>query len=252
MITDVLNRCLNCLVTLIKERVDMETTDKIQILPLLSNKIQSSSELPFKFYRDFFKRILDVIFSLLLLPFILPILACLMTLVKLDSKGSALYKSERVGKNGKKFFCLKIRTMFLDSHEKLADILDQDRILKEEYEKFCKLKNDPRVTRFGKFLRRLSLDELPQIFNVIKGEMSLVGPRPAFEIETPKYGLKLPQYLFVKPGITGLWQVNGRNDASFEKRVKLDTLYAKESNLLLDLKILVKTIPASLTKRGAY
>jgi undecaprenyl-phosphate galactose phosphotransferase len=230
----------------------METTDKIQTLPLLSTDREPARELPFDFYRDFFKRVLDVTLSLILLPFILPILAILMILVKIDSKGPAIYRSERVGKDGKKFFCLKIRTMFLDAHEKLSDILDQDEILKEEYEKFCKLKNDPRVTRAGRFLRKLSLDELPQIFNVLKGEMSLVGPRPAFEVEIPKYGFKLSQYISVKPGITGLWQVSGRNNTSFEKRVKLDTLYAKESNLLLDLKILVKTIPASITKRGAY
>lgn len=232
----------------------MNPSHKVQNLPILETPatIYEASNVQPHFYRDYFKRLFDLALALILLPITLPILLILMILIKLDSKGPALYKSERVGKDGRKFNCLKLRTMCLHAHEKLEEVLENNTVLKFEYQKYCKLKNDPRVTRVGKILRSFSLDELPQIFNVLRGEMSFVGPRPVFEWEIPKYGKLFEDYKSVLPGITGIWQVNGRNEASFQKRVTLDSSYSKESRFSLDLTILLKTLPAIISKKGAY
>lgn len=142
--------------------------------------------------------------------------------------------------------------MCSNAEEKLKSILEQDPIQRQEWEKDHKLKNDPRITKLGKFLRAVSLDEIPQIFNVLKGDMAFVGPRPIVTEEIKKYGNKIDSYKSVRPGITGIWQINGRNDTSYEKRVDLDFKYARETNIKLDLFILLKTIPVALSKRGAY
>jgi lipopolysaccharide/colanic/teichoic acid biosynthesis glycosyltransferase len=142
--------------------------------------------------------------------------------------------------------------MCVNASQKLEKLLEDDSSLRAEYEKFCKLKEDPRVTRVGKFIRSFSLDELPQVFNIIKGDMSFVGPRPIFEEEIAKYNGNFSDYKSLLPGITGLWQINGRSDTSFNIRVKMDERYARYMNLYFDLTILFKTIPAILSKRGAY
>lgn len=203
-------------------------------------------------YSEKIKRLVDILLSLALLPILLPFLLIISLLIKINSKGPIIYKSNRVGRFGENFYCLKFRTMFTDAENTLKRILDEDPQLRSEWERDQKLKNDPRVTKIGKILRKLSLDELPQMFNVLKGEMSLVGPRPIVAAEIGKYGKSFQYYQSVRPGITGLWQTSGRNDVSYDERVAFDKLYSLENNLLMDIKILFKTVPVALSKRGAY
>jgi undecaprenyl-phosphate galactose phosphotransferase len=158
-----------------------------------------------------------------------------------------------VGKKGKIFKCFKFRTMYLDAEDRLERILSEDLIAREEWEKFRKIKNDPRITRVGKFLRKTSLDELPQLINVFKGEMSLIGPRPVVQEEIDKYykdAAKL--YFSVLPGITGLWQVSGRSDTNYEYRVALDAWYVRNWHPWIDIVILLKTIKVVISGKGAY
>jgi len=235
----------------------MNSSEKAQnftILPGNGSSDITAKEWPtfHSLYRNYLKRCLDLCLFLIILPFALPLILFLMLLIKLNSKGPAIYKNERIGKNGEKFNCLKLRTMYEDADEKLKKLLDENEFLKREFERDHKLKNDPRITSIGKFLRISSLDELPQIFNVLKGEMSFVGPRPIVKAEISKYGKQFRYYESILPGITGVWQVNGRNDTSYEERVAMDSSYAQNSNLPLDLKILFQTIPAALSKKGAY
>ncbi|HCD8637114.1 TPA: sugar transferase, partial [Escherichia coli] len=166
--------------------------------------------------------------------------------------GPAIYSHERIGKGGKIFKCLKFRSMVTNSKEVLEDLLSKDIQAKQEWEATFKLKNDPRITKIGHFLRRTSLDELPQLFNVLKGEMSLVGPRPIITAELEKYNDEVAYYLLSKPGMTGLWQVSGRSDVDYETRVYLDTWYVKNWSMWNDIAILFKTIGVVLKKDGAY
>ena len=232
----------------------METSGKVERLSFFpAEPIVRSNTPKIDWYRDVFKRVFDLLFALILFPIVFPLILILMVLVKIDSKGPAIYRSLRIGRNGKKFNCLKLRTMHLNAEEKLEDLLREREELRQEYEKYCKLKKDPRVTRVGRFLRATSLDEIPQLFNIFSGEMSFVGPRPAFEKEIEKYyGPNSSKYLKVRPGITGLWQVNGRNDTSFENRVALDCDYSQRVSLSQDLAIIIKTIPTALSTKGAY
>ncbi|MCX8084257.1 MAG: undecaprenyl-phosphate galactose phosphotransferase WbaP [Calditerrivibrio sp.] len=199
------------------------------------------------------KRLFDIILSLILLPILLVIIVLIAILIKIDSRGPVFYKHIRIGKNGSRVPVLKFRTMYIDAKERLNKLLEQDEELKKEWETSYKLKNDPRVTKIGKFLRKTSLDELPQIFNVLKGEMSLVGPRPVTEEELERYYKdKAEYYYMVPPGITGLWQVSGRSDTSYEFRVWLDSWYVMNWSLWLDIVILFKTVKTVLKKEGAY
>lgn len=229
----------------------METSEKAHNLPLLEPR-ETTSLWEEDLYREQIKRGLDVLLALLIFPLVLPILALLLLLIKLDSKGPAIFKSERIGKGGRRFAIYKLRTMCLNAEEKLQEILSSDEALLKEWVTDHKLRNDPRITRVGRIIRALSLDEIPQIFNVLKGEMSFVGPRPIVEAEIVKYGKDFRNYTQMRPGITGLWQVNGRNDTSYENRVAFDKKYVKEVTLAQDLLILLKTIPAALSKKGAY
>lgn len=165
----------------------------------------------------------------------------------------AIYKHTRVGKNGRDFKCLKFRSMVLNSAEVLQRYLEENPLAKAEWEKDFKLKNDPRITRFGKILRKTSLDELPQFWNVLKGEMSLVGPRPVVRKELEQYyGKSASEYARVRPGITGPWQVGGRSDLDYNQRVFLDVQYSRTWSITGDLTILVKTVSAVLSRRGSY
>jgi len=200
----------------------------------------------------FAKRALDVLGAAVLLLFCLPVFVVIAALVKLDG-GAAFYAHERVGRGGRLFGCLKFRSMVADADRRLAALLDRDPQARAEWEATRKLKADPRVTAIGRFLRATSLDELPQIFNVLKGEMSLVGPRPVQAAELAVYyGPASAHYMAVRPGITGPWQVSGRNDTSYAQRVALDVAYARHPSVLNDLRILLRTPMAVLARRGAY
>ncbi|WP_456401535.1 undecaprenyl-phosphate galactose phosphotransferase WbaP [Persephonella sp.] len=204
-------------------------------------------------FNRFTKRFFDLVLSILLLPFLLIIILIISILIKLDSKGEVFFVQERLGKDGKIFKCIKFRSMYKNSDEILKKYLEENPEAKEEWEKFKKLKgHDPRVTRVGKILRKTSLDELPQIFNVLKGDMSLVGPRPYLPREIEDMGDYADVILMTLPGITGLWQVSGRNELEFEDRLKLDTWYVLNWSLWLDVVILFKTIKVVLKREGAY
>ncbi|MES3826395.1 sugar transferase, partial [Escherichia coli] len=171
--------------------------------------------------------------------------------VKKDG-GPAIYGHERVGKNGKPFKCLKFRSMVVNSKEVLENLLATDDSARHEWEMTFKLKNHPRITKIGQLLRRTSLDELPQLFNVLKGEMSLVGPRPIITAELERYNDEVAYYLLSKPGMTGLWQVSGRSDVDYDTRVYLDAWYVKNWSMWNDIAILFKTTTVVLKRDGAY
>jgi lipopolysaccharide/colanic/teichoic acid biosynthesis glycosyltransferase len=198
------------------------------------------------------KRLMDIILSVLLLIVLSPFLLLIVLLIKLDSPGPVLYRHWRVGKDMRHFRLLKFRTMFRDADQRLQKILAENPELKQEYEANFKLKNDPRVTRFGQFLRSRSLDEMPQLFNIIKDQMSWVGPRPIVDGEIPFYEACDLLPFRVAPGATGLWQISGRNETGYERRVQLDIQYVRHWSYWLDVKILLGTIPAVLGGRGAY
>ncbi|HBR4259345.1 TPA: undecaprenyl-phosphate galactose phosphotransferase WbaP [Klebsiella pneumoniae] len=197
------------------------------------------------------KRSFDIISSIGIILILSPLLLFIFTKVKKDG-GPAIYGHERVGKNGKLFKCLKFRSMVVNSAEVLKDVLERDPTAKAEWDASFKLKNDPRITKIGEFLRRTSLDELPQLFNVLKGEMSLVGPRPIIAAELERYNDEVDYYLLSKPGMTGLWQVSGRSDVDYDTRVYLDTWYVKNWSMWNDVAILFKTVTVVLKKDGAY
>lgn len=197
------------------------------------------------------KRSFDLLASLGILLALSPILLTLAFLVMRDG-GSPIYGHTRVGRNGKSFKCLKFRSMVLNSQEILANLLASDSQARSEWDKDFKLRNDPRITRIGRFLRETSLDELPQLLNVLKGEMSLVGPRPIIMEELERYGDNKEYYLMAKPGMTGLWQVSGRNDVDYDTRVYFDAWYVRNWSLWNDIAILFKTIRVVLNRDGAY
>lgn len=202
-------------------------------------------------YRGTYKRWFDIFFSVLVFPFALPFGLLAAAFIRLDSRGPILVKVRRLGKNGSTFLKYKFRTMVPDAEDVLRKLLESDPELREEYHRTYKIKNDPRITRFGRWLRFTSLDELPQIINVINGEMSWVGPRDILDTELVKYGEFGPRFLTVQPGITGLWQVSGRSNLSYSERVNLDMHYIENLSFLLDLKIIGRTIPVVLFGGGA-
>lgn len=199
----------------------------------------------------FLKRTMDIIGSISIMILFSPLLLILYFLIKKDG-GNAIYGHPRIGRNGKTFKCLKFRSMVVNSKEVLEELLDKDPEARAEWEKDFKLKNDPRITKVGAFIRKTSLDELPQLFNVLKGEMSLVGPRPIVAEELERYQYDVDYYLMAKPGMTGLWQVSGRNDVDYETRVYFDSWYVKNWSLWNDLAILFKTVNVVLNRDGAY
>ncbi|MCI8588777.1 MAG: sugar transferase [Bacilli bacterium] len=196
------------------------------------------------------KRIFDVLVSIVSLIILSPIFLLIILAIKMESKGSAFYKHKRIGKNGQTIYLYKFRSMYSDSKEKLEEMLKDPKIRKEWEENF-KLENDPRITIVGKILRRSSLDELPQLLNILNGDMSLVGPRPVIDSEIEKYGNEKDKFLSVTPGLTGWWACNGRSCTSYEDRKKLELYYIDHRGILLDLKIIGKTFISVIQKNGA-
>lgn len=206
-----------------------------------------------KVNRAFAKRLFDVVFSLSVLILFSPIYLILALLIFFSSPGKIFYVQERVGLNYKKFRCLKFRTMVENADQMLEQLMENPEI-RSEFEDNFKLKKDPRITKIGHFLRITSLDEFPQFWNVLKGDMSVVGPRPLVVEELPRYGHSIDKVLTIKPGITGLWQVSGRNDIPYPKRVQMDVYYVNFHNFWMDLWIVFKTIKVVLFPKnnGAY
>ena len=207
-----------------------------------------------KYFYKIIKTIFDLLFSLIILIFGLPIFLIIASLIKLSSRGPIFYFQERIGKNKKTFKCIKFRTMHPEAEDILENLITNNEKLRKEFEETHKLKNDPRITNIGKFLRKTSLDEIPQFLNVIKMEMSIIGPRPIVKNEIQKYGKSYTKVISIKPGITGLWQVSGRNNLSYKRRVILDCLYVDNVSPLLDLRIIIRTFGVIFfpNDRGAY
>ena len=197
------------------------------------------------------KRLFDTSLAAMLILLLSPVMLLIALTLKLEG-GNVFFAHQRVGKNGRKFNCLKFRSMVPNAEQLLQQLLQQQPEIKAQWDKEHKLKDDPRISKLGDFLRRTSLDELPQLFNVLQSEMSLVGPRPIVQEELQKYGLEKSYYLMVRPGMTGLWQVSGRNDVDYETRVYLDAWYVKNWSLWYDLAILFKTVKVVFWRNGAY
>ncbi|MGF9692460.1 MULTISPECIES: sugar transferase [unclassified Rhizobium] len=198
------------------------------------------------------KRAFDVTTAMIAIVVFSPLLLMIMALVKFSDGGSIFYGHKRVGHNGRYFKCLKFRTMVVNGDEVLRRYLQNDPEAAKEWRATRKLKHDPRVTTIGTVLRKLSLDELPQLINILRGDMSIVGPRPVVDEELTLYDSFAVYYLQTRPGLTGLWQISGRNDVSYESRIAFDTQYVQNWSLLRDISIIVKTIPAVCMSRGSY
>jgi len=200
----------------------------------------------------FFKRVFDIVVSLICLVFALPLGIVLAAAIYIDSPGPVIFAHLRIGQRKKVFPCYKFRTMVPDAEAILREYLMEHPEAEEEWNHSFKLKDDPRVTRIGRFLRRTSLDELPQFINVLKGDMSLVGPRPIVRVEIPKYGEYFHDFCLVPPGITGMWQVNGRSDTTYAERVQMDSWYVRNWSIWIDIVYLFKTLKVVVSGKGAY
>lgn len=198
----------------------------------------------------FIKRTFDFIISGLSLILLSPIFLLIAVLIKFDSKGKVFYKHKRIGKNGECIYLYKFRSMYSDSKERLEKMLEDPKIRKE-WEENYKLDNDPRITKIGSILRKTSLDELPQLFNILVGDMSIVGPRPVIDDEIKKYGSNKDKLLSVTPGLTGWWACNGRSCTSYEDRMKLELYYVDHRSILLDIKVIIKTAISVIKRDGA-
>ncbi|WP_298037726.1 undecaprenyl-phosphate galactose phosphotransferase WbaP [uncultured Desulfuromonas sp.] len=227
-----------------KLNVEVEKVERYFLLSFQNNLMKRSNR--------HLKSAAEIVVLFVSLPVWAPLLLVLAVAVKFSSPGPVLFRQARIGRDGSSFGCLKFRTMVADAEERLAEYLQKHPEVRAEWEAERKLKNDPRVTPVGHFLRRTSLDELPQVLNVLGGQMSLVGPRPIVADEIEKYGEYFQYYRAVCPGLSGLWQVSGRNDVDYQQRVMLDTFYVRNWSLWLDFMILLRTLPAVLKREGAY
>jgi len=237
---DITIRLSSGLYELMTTRVEVQEVGNVPLLSINKARLTGADVV--------LKGMLDLILSGIVMMFIWPVMLLIAIAIKLDSSGPIFYRRRVVGAGGKAFYALKFRTMYVDADERLA----RDPELRQQFEMNFKLKDDPRVTKIGNFLRRTSLDELPQIFNVFLRQMSLVGPRMITQDELSRYGKWRMNLSTVKPGITGLWQVSGRSDVSYEERVMLDMYYIRNYSIWLDLHLLWRTVPAVLRGRGAY
>ncbi len=201
-------------------------------------------------YSAYGKRLFDVLFSLCVLVFFSPLYLLIALLIYVSSPGPVLYIQRRVGRYGRPFACIKFRTMVVGADRMLAEMLDAQPNCRAEFEDNFKLKDDPRITPIGRWLRTTSLDEFPQFWNVLMGDMSVVGPRPLVKEELHKYGSAIDKVLTVRPGITGLWQVSGRNDIPYVRRVQIDLYYAKHHSFAMDLNIAIRTIGVVVFPKG--
>ena len=226
--------------------IDVETffTEKIMLIRVRNNLERRLNRI----IKYLFDMVLTIVGTICISPF----LVIIAIWIYKDSPGPVIFKHMRVGKDGKEFPCYKFRSMCVDAKEKLEELLKNDPEARAEWERDFKLKHDPRITKSGAFLRKTSLDELPQIFNVLKGEMSLVGPRPIIKAEMERYGNYIDDYLMVRPGIAGMWQCSGRNDIDYTERVHMDSWYVRNWSVWLDIMILWRTFKAVFAKKGAY
>lgn len=224
----------------------MSTTAVLHQTPIASLNMETGAQDPDS------AQWLDRALALVILIFLAPLLIVTALAILATSRGSIFFRQRRIGRGGKEFLCYKFRTMEIDAERRLETLLQTDTQARREWEQDQKLRNDPRITSIGQFLRKSSIDELPQLLNVLLGDMRLVGPRPIVESERHKYGRYFSNYCSVRPGITGLWQVSGRNDVSYRRRVAYDVLYSKHRSLLVDIGILFATVPCVLLRRGSY
>lgn len=197
-------------------------------------------------------RCLDIAIAIAAIVFTAPLLITIALMVWSHDGGSPLFSQDRIGFGGRRFRCLKFRSMIMGAEGRLRAVLEANPDARREWSADHKLRRDPRITPIGRFLRQSSLDELPQLFNVLRGEMSLVGPRPIVAAEICRYGRRFRSYCSVRPGLTGLWQVSGRNDTSYRRRIAYDVLYARRRTTSLNLAIILKTAPAVIGRRGCY
>lgn len=198
------------------------------------------------------KRLFDILFSALVLLCTAPLFILIILAIKSTSRGDAFYTCNRIGKEGKIIRCFKFRTMHQNADQKLKELLLKNPTLKKEWSQYFKLKNDPRITKVGKFLRKTSLDEFPQFWNVLKGDLSVVGPRALTEEEVNRYGNLKQKLLSIRPGITCIWQTSGRNLLTFNQRIELDQKYLENNSLLFDLRLIGKTVVTVFFPKGAY
>ena len=198
------------------------------------------------------ERLGELALAFLILLVAAPMLIVVALMIWAEDGGPIFFSQSRIGRGGKPFRCYKMRTMSVDAPARLAHLLETCEEARAEWARDHKLKNDPRITRLGSFLRKTSIDEFPQMLNVIRGDMSLVGPRPIVASEIVRYGRRFNDYCTVRPGITGLWQVKGRNDVSYRRRVAIDTIYCANKSFGLDLRIVAATVPVVLFRRGSY
>lgn len=197
-------------------------------------------------------RLFDIFIATAILIVALPFLVCLMIVLYISDPGPIFFVHRRIGYRGQNFGCIKFRSMKHDSERLLREHLQRNPADQREWDETHKLRNDPRITPIGVIVRKLSLDEFPQLINVLRGEMSIVGPRPIVEDEVARYGRFFEHYCLVKPGLTGLWQISGRNDTTYQERVALDVSYISRKSIALDALLLMKTVPAVLFARGSY
>jgi len=206
----------------------------------------------FKVHSSALKRAMDLVIAFTVLAFVAPIFLLVYALIKIFDPGPALFSHLRVGRDGRMFTVYKFRTMRVDAQERLEEVLASDPAAAAEWAEFQKLKNDPRVTLIGRILRRSSIDELPQLLNIVRGEMSVIGPRPVTSGEIHRYGAEYPFYTAVRPGVLGLWQVKGRNTLTYPERVAYDVQYVKTWSIWQDIKIMFLAVPVVLLGLGAY
>lgn len=198
------------------------------------------------------KRAMDLVLAIPVLVLVSPLLMAIFVLLKIFDPGPALFTQQRIGRDGRSFVVYKFRTMRVDAAERLEHLLANDPTAAAEWAKYQKLRNDPRVTLLGRFLRKSSLDELPQLLNILRGEMSVIGPRPVTAGEMQRYGADMPFYTAVRPGVLGLWQVRGRNKLTYPQRIAYDVEYVKTWSVWQDVKIMLEAIPVVLMGKGAY
>jgi lipopolysaccharide/colanic/teichoic acid biosynthesis glycosyltransferase len=221
-------------------------------ITLPSGRVDAPARIARETHEDAIIRIMDVVIVSLALLFLLPLMVVLAVAIFVQDGGPVFFSHRRIGRGGRPFYCLKFRSMAVGSELRLASLLANNPVARAEWARDHKLRYDPRITPLGGFLRRSSLDELPQLLNVLRGEMSIVGPRPIVEAEISRYGRRFRHYCSVKPGITGLWQISGRTDVSYRSRVAMDCLFVKSKCPWLYVWIVIATIPAVVMRKGSY